>query len=166
MYFNFMLYSSELMIVVFFIISLGATDDFIQQTLNSNIVFAETCQNQACIEEIESLENEIACCVSKQKEIKRQLLTALNENLKKDYIIDSLTQQKIGERFDEFKDKFDSMTMQSLRDIGETEKEDSTFVLTSVRGMYADNLSMIANKTYSGMSKNNTKTALTPEKSR
>lgn len=143
---------------------IDAAGDFIQQIMNAEVVFAKSCQKGACLDEIQSLENEIAICISEQKEIKRELMIALSENLKKDFVIENLTDQAKNQRFDEYKDKFSSEAIQFIRNIGTTEKEDSTFVLMSMRGLYENNLSTLANKTYTGVSKCE-KNALTPTKS-
>lgn len=105
----------------------------------------------------------IAKCRLEIKDVKQKYHLALIENLRKDVTIENLLDKKKKSMFDNFHGDFPHDALESLRVIGNTEREDSTFVLTAVRGLYSD-LSTLKNKTYSGMSKNKSKDPMTPKK--
>lgn len=136
--------------------------DLVRDIMNAEFVF--DCKNEACVDEIDKLEAEIASCMRNYHLTKQKYNSALVENLKKDFILHNLTNQLIENRFDEFCDMFSIETVKLLRKIGPKPENDSSFVLTAVRGLYRNNLATLKNKSYSGISKNKTKEPLTPEK--
>lgn len=95
---------------------------------------------------------------------KQKYNAALVENLKKDFILYNLTNQHIDNRFEEFSVMFSIDTIKLLRKFRPKSESDSSFILAAVRGLYRDNLARLKNKSYSGISKNNVKQPLTPEK--
>lgn len=96
--------------------------------------------------------------------LKQKYQHALIENLKKDIILHDLTNQRNRTKFENFNGVFPNETISSLRSLDSKKECDSSFVLTAVRGLYRENLERLKNKSYSGISKNKTKEALTPEK--
>lgn len=139
------------------------TDSNINELLCDNIEL-KNCQNEICFKEIEALEKEIACNESKYEEIKQKYQTALVENLKKDLVLDSLIQKAKEHRFSGFSEFFPSNTLIELNLIGPSEKDDSSFVSTTIRSLYSDNLALLETKTLSGKSKENNKEAMSPAK--
>lgn len=146
-------------IIVFFIDS-----NYIDDILNADIQFAEQCENKICAEEIKKLENDIACCMSEYEKCKQKYQTALVDNLKRDLMLDNLTEQKKENRFNDFKKVFSLSSLTELKCMGPNEREDSSFVLTAVRNLYAENLAALQKKTLTGASKNDTTEAMSPKK--
>lgn len=67
--------------------------DLIQDILNAPIEFDGKCENEFCRSETEATERQVKEINSQYQEAKREYTAALIENLKKDYIIEKLTQQ-------------------------------------------------------------------------
>lgn len=86
------------------------------------------------------------------------------ENLKKDIILNDLQKTKKDEGFNDFHEKFSIGTLKLLQTFGPEQKEDSSFILAAVRGLYQNNLAALKTKSFSGNSLNNNKQALSPEK--
>lgn len=124
----------------------------------------ESCENEACVDEIDQIEAEIAKCMSTYQETKHKYQAALIDNLKKDLILHKLLNREAETNFNDFDDRFPAETLHTLRSFDNVEKCDSSFVLTAVRGLYIQNLAALKNKTYSGISKNNSKESISPEK--
>lgn len=95
---------------------------------------------------------------------KHEYQAALIENLKKDLILHKLLNQEKENNFDEFSDRFPANTLDELRSLSMAEKCDSSFILAAMRGLYKQNLAALKNKTYSGVSKTNSKESISPEK--
>lgn len=122
------------------------------------------CNNEACVEEIDKLEAEIASYMCKNQSVKQQYNVALIENLKKDFVLYNLLHQNTEKSYEEFIGTFPVETIKRLQSIGQNQENDSSFILAAVRGLYSDNLTKLKNKSYSGPSKRNLKEGLTPEK--
>lgn len=95
---------------------------------------------------------------------KQKYQAALIENLKKDLILHKLLNQEAENEFVEFTGQFPAKTLMELCSLDKAEKNDSSFILTAVRGLYSNDLTQLKNKTYSGYSKTNTKECISPEK--
>lgn len=125
----------------------------------------ENCENESCVEEIENLHAQIAIYMKKCQETKQKYHAALIDNLKKDVVLLKLTNQEKEERFSDVNGQFPTGTLELLRTFGPSQKEDSSFVLSAVRGLYINRLPALKTKSYSGTSRKNVeKHALTPEK--
>lgn len=87
------------------------------------------------------------------------------ENLKKDVELADMEKKIRPNMFLEFRNELSSDTMERLHIIGLEEKNDSSFVLASVRGLYHDRIDDLAKKTVTGRSKSKgTKEAISPSK--
>lgn len=126
--------------------------------LSANIEFVEDCQNEACRKETEDLSNEIDKHIKEIEDAKKQYLVLLVENLQKDVIIERLREGK--PRFEEFQHVFSPETLKLLLMLGNTAKEDSTFVLHAIRDLFKDNLDSLKNVSYTGRSKDESKTEM------
>lgn len=74
-----------------------------------------------------------------------------------------VTQSKTS--FAGFTEHFDSEELSKMRVIGTTESEDSTFVLSSIKNLYKNQLEEVSTKSVSGRSRgSNSKQKMTPEK--
>lgn len=102
--------------------------------------------------------------MKKNQEIKQKYHTALIENLKRDVVLHNLKSKKNEYRYSEFSAEFCAVALAKLRAFGTSQKDDSTFVLTAVRSLYQNNFGALKDKTYSGISRNKNKQALSPEK--
>lgn len=131
---------------------------------NTQNEIVESCENEACVDEMDKIEAEIAKCMTTYYETKQKYQAALIDNLKKDLILHKLLNQQTGYNFHAFSGGFPTETLDKLSTYGTAEQYDSTFVLTAVRGMYSHNLSALKNKSYSGLSKTNSKESISPEK--
>lgn len=67
-------------------------------------------------------------------------------------------------QFEDFGDIFTSEQLTELRSTNQQTAGDSTFVLSSIRFLYSDDLSKLANKTVFGIKKRGNKEPLTPQK--
>lgn len=66
--------------------------------------------------------------------------------------------------FKEFKNEFSCDSMEKIRFVGFTQKDDSEFVLAVVRGLYEGKLDVLSKKSVTGRSKDGTKEAISPTK--
>lgn len=141
-----------------FLISIGLSK------LDTEMDIVENCENESCIDDIDQIEAEIAKCMATYQEKKQQYQDALIDNLKKDLILHKILNRETENNFDEFDDRFPTDTLNKLRSIDKTEKCDSSFILTALRGLYIHDLAALKNKTYSGISKTTSKEPITPKK--
>lgn len=88
----------------------------------------------------------------------------LIENQKKDLIIRQIKTKIEEKNFLRFEKKLSKECFAKLNSIGNSQKEDSTFIAIALNGLYDDNTEIIKQKNLSGRSRNGVKSQITPEK--
>lgn len=130
-----------------------------------------------CISEINNLNRRNQLLVQEIKDTKSKYVDALSENFKRDFTIDQLKKQldrlqqsssssgtmketlldSAGTVYGEF---FSEDQLENLESIENSKSNDSKFILTAIRQLYADKLETVKGKSAAGRSKE----PLSPEK--
>lgn len=127
----------------------------------------------AQIEKAQAVAREI--CDDKDKEIanlqrKVDAMSAVAKPNSTEMSSESVSNALIGNSspndlpFIQFANNFKESHLKTIRSIGESISEDSTFILQILRGLYADNLEQVKHISVTGRSGNNTKEKIAPEK--
>lgn len=137
------------------------------------------CTNLICLQPISALEMKVNDFKSKNQKIKDAIITCSSIIVEKNCEIEELNKKlasmktiNVGEAtnadlsiFSEFSSDFSSNQLAGLRSIGQTQKEDSTFVSLALKSLYGEKLETLQTKTITGRSKPGTKKEkMTPEK--
>lgn len=134
--------------------------DVIHQILEATIEL----ECVSCETEVKAMENEAALLEKEYDELKKKYYNALLENLKKDVEIEAL-EESLQSKYRKFSDILPENTLKVLRSLENTKSKDSKFILTALRGLYADRMDELKNINLSGISKKNEdKRPMTPEK--
>lgn len=129
------------------------------------IIFDDTeCTSEICQNKIKLLKAEIQQCDAQIEDFKSQYSQLLIENLKKDVILESLNSKIKDIRYHEFSNDFSESDLEMIRLIGNDQRDDPSFVRAALRSLYVGNLAVLKHKSMSGKSKDNSKSAITPEK--
>lgn len=91
---------------------------------------------------------------------KKKYHEVLVSNLKKDFQIEQMKEQLTKYSFNELRGTLKDETIDTLKALEDSQKKDSTFVLTAIKDLYSNDLLRLKNKTYSGRKKE----PITPEK--
>lgn len=118
-------------------------------------------ENDCCQEEILDLKGKINNYVLKCTELKVEYKNLLIENLKKDVKIRDLRKELEADKFLKFKKKISANCLINLRDIGNSSKEDSTFVSCVMNDLYT--LQTLASLTLGGRSQAGNQTGISAE---
>lgn len=154
--------------MIYLVVFQLAENSLIANILAANIEFASDsieCSKIACSNEIAALETQIDVVEAENKEMRVKYYDMLVDNLKKDLEIESLEEKcRSNKRYSNFEEHLSTESMDTLRSYDITKKNDSKFVLAAVRGLYANRLEVLKNKTVSGRSKSQPKEKITPTK--
>lgn len=129
-------------------------------TFESSSDDCTSCQNR-----IEQLETQISFYETEGKKIKAKYFDMLVENLRKDIQIDELKEKvRLCKTYRQHEQDFSADSMKKLRSFGFTHKEDSSFILSAIRGLYDGQMEVLSKRTVSGRSKDDSKMPVTPKK--
>lgn len=106
-------------------------------------------EHHSCEKEIEALTNELTEYTSKANTLKQKYKNSLIVNLQKDVQIRNLEQKIKSKRNLNFVELSDE-TRNKIKLIGDSAREDSTFVNCVLHHLYNDNIEIIKKKTLSG----------------
>lgn len=114
------------------------------------------------IRRLEKLISEITVCDSSQPSTSSENAKDTQENVQTTHEPASANESVL---FDQFKDDFTLEQLNGLREIGSTIRDDSSFVATALKSLYADRLSCLKNKSLTGRGKRGEeKTGISPAK--
>lgn len=121
---------------------------------------------ECCQQEIDLLKQNLEQLTLESKKLKESYQNLLVENLQKDINIRRLKKELSSSKYSGFKDIFSDSCLDSLRSIGDSQREDCTFIGLALRDLYRENIDDLKLKTLSGRSKDSEKikTEISPKK--
>lgn len=155
----------------------SAQSNFYESCLAEKLNNLNVCSSATCAQKKSELQK-VHCELSgKLTQCKEALTSCLETISDKDKIIENLT-KKIKDQmqpnrenipdmtnaYANFVEQFSGHQLSELRSIGMKNSGDSTFILTAIRNLYAENKEVLKKKTVSGKSKSGTKECVSPEK--
>lgn len=114
-----------------------------------------------CQGEIELLNTNLQYLLTKEKLLKKKYQQLLIENLQKDVIIKELEEKVALDKYSDISDILSSGCVSKLKQIGNSKREDSTFVRYIINDLYDQE--SLKKKTVSGRSKGSEKTPISPQ---
>lgn len=117
-----------------------------------------------CCEKATDLKKELHILTETAKKLKQGYHSLLIENLKKDLIIRQIKTKIEEKKFLRFENKLSKECLEKLNSIGNSQKQDSTFIAIALNGLYDDNTEIVKQKNLTGRSRNGVKSQITPEK--
>lgn len=119
-----------------------------------------------CCEKITDLRKELNSLTEAFKKRKQEYQTLLIENLQKDLIIRQIKTKIEEKKFSSFEDQLSKDCIVKLNLIGNSQKEDSTFVALAINELYRGNSEAIKHKVIkeSARSKKSGKSEISPKK--
>lgn len=130
----------------------------VSHIIDAEIIFADVienneCDNEKCHAEINRIKSEISNVEKKISEEKDKYNGALILNLKKDITIEKLSQQLEKMTYNEFQNDFSVEAIANFKSIDQSQAKDTTFILTALKDLYAEDLTKLKERTYSGRRK-------------
>lgn len=120
---------------------------------------------QSCCEsEIQVLKEELNDLEQQVKRLKNEYNNLLVENLQKDVIIRQKKLLIAQNKYAKFNNNFSKEILGQLNSFGNSQREDSTFVATAIKGLYNGDIETIKHKSLSGRSKKGETGGISPEK--
>lgn len=111
------------------------------------------CSGGECQNRTQEIRDEISDYETKIHEAKERYHEVLILNLKKDAVMWQLEKDFAKLKFSKYRDILGEKSIESLRVISIAPQHDSKFILTAMKGLYRDDLSLLKTTTYSGRTK-------------
>lgn len=123
----------------------------------SEIQFVEVnivpCSGGKCKSQLQKLSDDISECEKNIIKAKERYHEVLILNLKKDAKIRQLEESLENAKFNKYSEILGETTIKLLKSLSSAPEQDSTFILTAMKGLYKDDFARLKTITYSGRKK-------------